>query len=57
MKTCNVCKIEKPKSEFYFQPTNKDKLRHDCKECANKKRKDYDKREEFCLEVLKREEG
>ena len=33
MKTCNVCKIEKPLSQFSKHSQNKDGLRYECKEC------------------------
>jgi hypothetical protein len=32
-KTCNTCKQEKPTSEFYAHPANKDGLQYVCKIC------------------------
>ena len=33
MKICSRCKIEKPTTEFYTQPNNKNKFRGFCKKC------------------------
>lgn len=40
MKTCNKCKIEKPKSEFGKQKDAKDSLKARCKECRNKQERE-----------------
>ena len=33
MKICSMCKIEKPTTEFYTQPSNKNLVRGFCKKC------------------------
>lgn len=37
MKTCNKCKQEKPKSEFYNIKASEDKLSNLCKSCYKAK--------------------
>ena len=34
MKTCSKCKIEKPKSDFYRNKSQSDRLSYYCKDCA-----------------------
>lgn len=40
-KLCYLCKIEKPLSEFYKNRHHRDGLDSHCKECENKRKKDY----------------
>lgn len=37
MKTCSACKVEKPLTEFYRRPANRDGRRGDCKLCTDAK--------------------
>jgi len=57
-KTCNVCGIEKPITEFYKHPTTKDGYKSKCKICYNGKiyrpkakkiKKKLNKNEKYCL--------
>ena len=41
MKICSKCKIEKSRSDFYVEVTNKDGVRSSCKVCAKKPRTQY----------------
>ena len=42
-KTCNTCKQEKPTSEFYAHPANKDGLQYMCKICHKKNSAEWKK--------------
>jgi len=42
-KTCNTCKQEKPTSEFYTHPDNKDGLQYMCKICHKKNSAEWKK--------------
>ena len=39
MKRCNICGVEKPKSEFYKDSSNSDGLEYRCKICSNQIRR------------------
>lgn len=41
MKTCRICKTEKPITDFYTHKNTKDRLRNECKNCYNTKSLDY----------------
>ena len=41
MKICTYCKEQKDATNFYKAPKTKDKLTIFCKDCGNKKRKEY----------------
>lgn len=40
MKTCGICGLNKPKTDFHKQSDKKDGLRSNCKVCTNKKNLD-----------------
>ena len=41
MKECRSCGVEKPLSEFYSSPRNKDGVKTECKDCYKAKRAGY----------------
>jgi hypothetical protein len=41
MKTCRICKVDKPYSEFYHQKRNADGYKTECKTCAYEQHKTY----------------
>ena len=41
MKTCRICKTEKPLSEYHKAPKNKDNLKTECKSCQYEAHKIY----------------
>lgn len=43
LKICSKCKTEKPYTTEYFVNTTRDGLSCDCKECRNKKNREYQK--------------
>lgn len=53
-KVCNVCKVDKPVTEFYFKKTQ-NTYYYNCKECGKKEQRKYNKDKKSEISVSKKQ--